>query len=816
MPFKTTMEMMGTTTLRSDVHIPCFSVNQFYERHSYPRGTPARYFSFGSPIIGGVIGSDTIAYIGLTNLEGFPELVPDESPFGDIVYRTTVDTKNPYFNEAISQQDFIVHLTDTLRTQTRDPVTLRFNKRLGMNVTYRSYAWSYRYAEDFIIIDMTVTNTTQKMWQGVYVGWFGDIFAGVPNVSDGSYDDMVGFRETYSSPLTCNFLDTVNIMWAADNNGGPINGSFAQNSYYIPNVGWSISPTGVAGIKFLTQFQSQQRLQFNWFGSKFTPPQFELFNPQERSSFRDFKADNPFPGWPVGNRNGYHAMSNGEIDFDQAYTAYIDRNNPTWTYQYGHAIDSVAMGAHSSEMLTYGPFTVEPGASIDFAFAIVMGENFHHDPHNFENNMPHNPRTYLDNLDFSDLVKNATWAQWIYDNPGVDTDGDGYFGESRICVTDSSFVDGAWIPVASDTQWYRGDGIPDWKAASPPPAPYVWVTPTLNGLNVRFNGERTETEKDIFTQIPDFEGYRVYWGRDERRTSLATIATYDKENYDKWVFISSVDDSGFITGRYEIRDVPQTVEQLRCLYGSGIDPCDDSTFDPLDYPNYQPLQWGDSTFYFSQHDYNTSELGVTTPITKTYPAARDPRGIPTDQLTDDDYTKDGHLKFFEYEMKIKNLLPTVPYWVNVTAFDFGSPISGLEALETSPTLNIKQAFAASSEAEVAGDTLKVYVYPNPYRIDDNYRSEGYEGRTRDDFPNDKVRQLNFANLPYKCTIRIYTLDGDLVVEKKHDTDPSDPTGRHDYWSLINRNRQIIVSGLYYWTVEDESGNVQMGKFMVIR
>ena len=31
---------------------------------------------------------------------------------------------------------------------------------------------------------------------------------------------------------------------------------------------------------------------------------------------------------------------------------------------------------------------------------------------------------------------------------------------------------------------------------------------------------------------------------------------------------------------------------------------------------------------------------------------------------------------------------------------------------------------------------------------------------------------------------------------------------------MNRNLQLVVSGLYYWVVEDKCGNVQIGKLFV--
>jgi hypothetical protein len=138
-------------------------------------------------------------------------------------------------------------------------------------------------------------------------------------------------------------------------------------------------------------------------------------------------------------------------------------------------------------------------------------------------------------------------------------------------------------------------------------------------------------------------------------------------------------------------------------------------------------------------------------------------------------------------------------------------------LETSPVTGIQSAFAQGPTP--VGDTWKdsVYVYPNPYRIDGGYQENGYEGREKDlrDNAPDRKRKVNFANLPPICTIRVYTLDGDLVKEISHNVDISNPLHSHDSWDLITRNTQLIVSGLYYWTVEDDKGNVQVGKLVIL-
>lgn len=157
----------------------------------------------------------------------------------------------------------------------------------------------------------------------------------------------------------------------------------------------------------------------------------------------------------------------------------------------------------------------------------------------------------------------------------------------------------------------------------------------------------------------------------------------------------------------------------------------------------------------------------------------------------------------------------MPYWINVTAFDYGSPQSGLKSLETSPTLEPLVTYALPSTEEVAASGLEVFVYPNPYRIDDDYRARGFEARGEMDRDLDRTRRIHFANLPPKCTIRVFSLDGDLVREIIHNIDASLSLSNHDTWDLITRNSQQVVSGLYYWTVEDDNGHTQIGKLVII-
>ncbi len=162
------------------------------------------------------------------------------------------------------------------------------------------------------------------------------------------------------------------------------------------------------------------------------------------------------------------------------------------------------------------------------------------------------------------------------------------------------------------------------------------------------------------------------------------------------------------------------------------------------------------------------------------------------------------------------------YFYSVTSFDKGNPANRLPSMESSIYENLTWAVPGTPPAE-NNKQKKVYVYPNPYKA--NAAWDGF---------SERERLIWFANLPERATIRIYTLSGDLVAEIHHNgtayqgrditlLDQHTKTRRTEFaggehgWDLISKEDQAIASGLYLYTVEDEnSGDIQAGKFLVIK
>lgn len=139
------------------------------------------------------------------------------------------------------------------------------------------------------------------------------------------------------------------------------------------------------------------------------------------------------------------------------------------------------------------------------------------------------------------------------------------------------------------------------------------------------------------------------------------------------------------------------------------------------------------------------------------------------------------------------------------------PLESSKLVNATPVGKDKQLpFATSKELG------KVSVVPNPYRTDRDYTKEsgGYEGKTGD--WDERNRLIKFINLPVKCTIRIFSLAGDLVRTVEHDGNvgTSFPFGDENV-PLVSESNRALASGIYLYTVESEYGT-QTGKFVIIR
>lgn len=792
--------------------IDCFT-GQLVPVCEYPRGSNTRYLYVGCFWIGAIVGRDTLVSTGGDGwTPSMYEFYPEGAGNGDMVRRSIKDPDSPLYDGAVSEQDYIAVYYDTFTT-SGNGVTLdadfcsgRTHRPLGIRVEQRSYSWSYSYAEDFVLFDYRVQNISTNRLRNVYMGFYVDADVHIGTVTDGSgaSDDLCGFQfdlptHEQFNPPGCGFRDTVRIAYIMDNNGDPLGQDLnAQTS--VPNV---------TAMRVVRAPSDTLTYSFNWWISNEQAP--SDFGPRYKANIArrpDMCAGNR--GTPMGDAPKYFIMSNNEFDYDQIETSYHASIAATDTLFESPGPDAgrFSKGYDTRYLLSFGPFIVEPGQTLPLSFAYIGGEDFHRQWDNWSVNLDagYNPGRYKANLDFTDLGLNATWADWIYDNPGVDTDTNGDSGRYRLCD----------VGGTPERFWYRGDNVPDFRGANPPPPPDAWLHPEIGRVRIRFNGARSETAIDNFSQKVDFEGYRIYTSLDSRASSYHPLISYDRVDYNRFVF-----DTAY--GAFRLKDVPFTLTELQDAYGGG-----DPGWDPLQFTRTNPLvvvtpdpSDRDSVMYFELQDFNNGMPTKLFPDTVTYPRPPDsllqwlPAQVPADLPADyreKYFTNDNYLKFYEYEYVVENLLPTVARYFTVTAFDYGSPSAGLASLETAVNNNTKRAYALANDGTIDAANLKTYVYPNPYRLDGGYRRKGFEDTA---LARDRSYRIHFANLPPQCAIRIYTLDGDLVREIIHDASADPWVPSHDTWDLITRNTQLAVSGIYYWTVEEPNGKVQIGKLVLI-
>ncbi len=629
----------------------------------YLRGSNSVYL-FGAGLwVGAVVGEDTLVSTGLDGwaLLG-AEFHPEVSPGGNMIYRSTIDPDAEAREGAVSEQDFVATYADTCPTCPGvgiDPVDYRPHKPLPVEVTQRSYAWSFAHTDDFVLFDLAIRNIGPDNLSDVYVGLYvdADVHSTLAPGYLGPRDDVTGFLATAPNllaPPGCLPEVEVNLAWIADNNG-----DLGQISYpAVPHV---------TAVSFMLGSANTMGVSYNWWNSSVNPAYD--YGPQARTSYRPFGTGGS--GTPEGDRNKYHQLSNAEIDYDQVKVATIGSENPVWPPPPPQAA-LLAEGFDAHYLLSVGPMSLAPGEAESLAFAYVAGENLHSDPANILN-LPDDPDAYLSGLDFGSLVTNAIWANWVYDNPGVDSDSDGYAGQYQIC--------------GGDTVWYQGDGIPDWRAATPPAAPVFWLEPERCALRVRWNGFESETDRDRISRRQDFEGYHAYLSTSGAPGSFVRVGSYDVEDYRHYCWDSDISDWVVATERL-------FVDEARCRYAP--EGCDDTTWHPSDYSREQPyLMPGqtDSVIYFEPIFANACRFGAETPFVKRYPDAGCPDyGRPADVPADsaDVYlTDDGFFKHYEYEFTICDLLPEQEYWVVVTSLDYGSLAWDISALESPVVTNAR-------------------------------------------------------------------------------------------------------------------------------
>jgi len=155
----------------------------------------------------------------------------------------------------------------------------------------------------------------------------------------------------------------------------------------------------------------------------------------------------------------------------------------------------------------------------------------------------------------------------------------------------------------------------------------------------------------------------------------------------------------------------------------------------------------------------------------------------------------------EYQWIDTDVINGFYYSYAVTAFDstdYESGIAGVDdqanAVELRPT------------SDPGADLEEIRVVPNPCIISARWERD----RLGNPPVGEPIRELAFVNLPGECTIKIFTLDGDLIRTIHH----TNGTGT-EYWDIRSDYNRMVKTGVYFYHVVSDHKE-HLGKFAIIR
>jgi hypothetical protein len=122
-------------------------------------------------------------------------------------------------------------------------------------------------------------------------------------------------------------------------------------------------------------------------------------------------------------------------------------------------------------------------------------------------------------------------------------------------------------------------------------------------------------------------------------------------------------------------------------------------------------------------------------------------------------------------------------------------------------------FEFTTKAQVVQQDLakaelnKVKVVPNPYVA-------AAEWEPKNPFTSGRgPRSIHFTHLPQRCTIRVFTVSGELVTTIEHDSAVLDGTAE---WNLLTRDNLAVAYGVYIYHLDAYELGEIVGKFAIIK
>lgn len=759
---------------------------------------PARgaydYLFQGALWVGAIVGDDTLVSTGHDGWAIEHELFPGFAADDTIKTYTNNPAAANYDSVlGLADQSYVSICTDTVLTADDNAVSPNHRKPLEISIKQTSHALSFTYAEDFVVFDYEIGNLGLKTLRDVYIGIYldGDVGPTPQSSTDGSsmaQDDVTGFRQ-YSADGT----KEINAAWLADYDGPQYRNSGSGDGVLVP---------GVMGVRVVRSPSKELVTTFNWW----------LSDPDQQ---RDWGPGRPFPdglvGTPDGDINKYLIMSGWQnktlpdstIDPDQIVA---ERNNSP-------------IGADDTRFLfSFGPFTISPAEQLPFTLGYFCAENFWQGGG-------------VESNDFTDFDINAQWVQFVFDNPGVDSPSFDYGLDGIPNTLDEGEADGQ---VDTGDFFYGedagADGLPGTGDAGEGNGVLDPGEDTTLRYIIRYiDPNPTDPDETPLDYLESISG-EIDWSQ----SAEAIMASFDR------LHLSQEVRYGAENNKLDEGDgVPD-------FSGPPPPPSPDLKVEKLD-DSHLIVKWNDEAERFldgfipeqkRRRDFQGYRLyfsrsGVGNDFTPVFDLDIAEVPIYDDELNIIGYqadslgrntgfgavlNSDSDSLDYRYRYVFGPTLSNWPVYVAVTAYDNGYPPANLASLESSIFANSTQVYPTTPTADTANK--KVRAVPNPYKITTDYRDQWELGGWETDPQSwtEFDRRMAFTNLPGRCTLRIFTIAGDLVQTLAFEPEEgSDDTTA--FWDLISRNGQAVVSGIYLFAVEPApgiSGDTQVGKFVILK
>lgn len=427
----------------------------------YPAGSGIEHLYEGGFWIGGLENGANVR-VSTTAVDNNGGYTPGGSGFeftatpgAQLRERSTLKD-NPNFSlDAISHQDYYATFTDrnVLIPGTSIPISQHTNP-MDVEVTVETFNWNYTFSDFMVIVQFTITNTSNNFYDDVFVGLYNNAVVRNINVTPAGSGGTAFFDKGGNG-----YMDSLFLAYCFDATGDP---GFTDS--YI-------------GQKFLG---AQDKYGFH--------------HPEVDSALNSvtglLEADTTFVvnynGWQWNSSNATYAAPSSD---NQRYLKMSDglNHNPCWIDPSNPNCAGTDIRAdfnapgNRSDLISVGPFQrFEPNDQIVVTYAYVVA------PKTDDGN----PNTANTSAQRKNLSNNANWAQTAYN--GEDKNFNGL------------------LDAGEDLD---GDGeITRFILPSPPDIPRTRIEASDNTIDIYWS-DNAERSVDPITRLQDFEGYRVYLSR---------------------------------------------------------------------------------------------------------------------------------------------------------------------------------------------------------------------------------------------------------------------------------------------------------------